>query len=73
MIKGPATKKWGKSNDRTEGKRRGRHARREKSDGEARDDTLEVPPLEYRERGYTFCGPIHQIGCGMFRVISQPF
>lgn len=35
-------------------------------------ETNVVSNIQHRNEN-TFCGPIHQIGCGMFRVISQPF
>ena len=45
-------------------------ARQRKRERERQWDTNDI----YRHRNEnTFCGPIHQIGCGMFRVISQPF
>lgn len=62
------------------GKRRN-HAKRERlyrlggaraSEREGERETNVVSSIQHRNEN-TFCGPIHQIGCGMFRVISQPF
>lgn len=67
-------KTLGKSSDRTQTNRvTERSARKAMERREIGGDTSEERRRSTMARGYTFCGPIHQIGCGMFRVISQPF